>query len=313
MLLPRHRHRIGGESGIGPRLPADCIGEAAGVDREKVDPRIDILPHRHAPPFLARSEVALRHSGAVMEVEAGILALADRRHGARHDAIEIGAEGKRPFLFREPLDALKDKMREEAHRLLHRLAAESRRIPVGHHDPPGARVLDPVEEIPDALALHPEVAGRYIDIDLTRGLKSELQRPDVAGKVAIASLLDERCPDGRLLRFPGEIAEPRGDLGNVGAKEGVIAGAVGGDDGEHARGQSSVASRLGRPGREDCRRRQQEREPGPARSPRPDASPASPAGHARAARGARGAGVRGRACVIRCRWQTSHVWSSPVP
>ena len=99
MLLPRHRHRIGGESGIGPRLPADCIGEAAGVDREKVDPRIDILPHRHAPPFLTGSEVSLRHPGAVVEVEAGIFALADRRHGARHDAIEIGAEGKRPFLF----------------------------------------------------------------------------------------------------------------------------------------------------------------------------------------------------------------------
>ena len=204
-------------------------------------------------------------------------------------------------------------MREKPHRLLHRLAAEPRRIPVGHHDPPGARVFHPVEEIPDSLALHSEVAGRHIDIDLTRGLESELQRPDVAGEVAIASLLDERCPDGRLLRFPGEIAEPRGDLGDICPEEGVIAGAVGGDDGQHARGQSPVAGRLGRPGREDRHRRQQDCEPGPARSPRPDASPASPAGHARAARGAWSAGGRGLACVISCRWQTSHVWSSPVP
>ena len=91
--------------------PADRIGEPTDRDREKIDPRVDVLPDGHAPPFPTGRDVGGGHAGTVEEFPGRVLAPPDRSHRTGNNAVEIAPVGGISLGLRQWLQALEHEVR----------------------------------------------------------------------------------------------------------------------------------------------------------------------------------------------------------
>ena len=246
--------------GAGSLAPADRVGQAAHVDREEVDSRVDIFPDRDAPAFLAGLHLGGRHLDAVEEPAAGIFAEADRLHGRRHEAVEVRPVRRQPFAVGDRLEGFEHEVGEKPERCLEGFGATLGRIrlasiSIRHQQPPATQVFHPVEQVPDALSLHSRLGRGHVDVEHPRSLEGELEAPDVAGILAAEAAFDERRVRRRHLRHPGERGLALSDLQQVGPLERVVGGRVWRNHRQHPGSQPPESRRIGPLSHRDCPQR----------------------------------------------------------
>ena len=236
--------------GAGSLAPADRVGQAAHVDREEVDSRVDIFPDRDAPAFLAGLHLGGRHLDAVEEPAAGIFAEADRLHCRRHKAVEVRPVRRQPFAVGDRLEGFEHEVGKKPERCRKGFRATLGRIrlasiSIRHQQPPATEVFHPIEQVPDPLSLHPRLSRGHVDVEHPRGLEGELKAPDIAGILAAKAAFDKRRVRRRHLRHPGERGLALSDLQQVGPLERVVGGRVWRDHRQHPGSQPPESRRIG--------------------------------------------------------------------